>query len=61
MEKYVELTDRGPLGKGAFGEANVVKRKTDGKLFVKKTVDLDPKLNIDVASRISFNVSINML
>ena len=55
MDKYVQLTDRGPLGEGAFGVANVVKRKSDGKLFVKKTVVLEPKLNIDVASRISLN------
>ena len=52
MDKYEELTDRGPLGKGAFGEANVLKRKSDGRLFVKKTIDMEG-LNAQTVYRIS--------
>ncbi len=37
MDKYTKVK---VLGKGSFGQATLVKRKTDGELFVVKEVDM---------------------
>ena len=50
MDKYEEITDKGPLGKGAYGVAKLLKRKSDQKLFVVKIIDLEG-LNVEDAYR----------
>lgn len=50
MDKYEEIGNKGPLGKGAYGVARLLKRKSDAKLFVVKVIDLDG-LNVEEAYR----------
>ena len=50
MFKYEEIRGKGTLGRGAYGVAKLLKRKTDGKLFVVKVIDLEG-LNAEDAYR----------